>query len=56
MGDITKKTEVVLSVLLSKFRFALSDKEIAWGMNDLATPGEKGQGMTPTMPLKIIPL
>jgi len=47
-------TEVVLSVLLSKFRFASSGKEIAWAMYDLATPGEKGDGMTPAMPMKII--
>ena len=49
-------TEVVLSVLLSKFSFATSGKEVNWNMNDLATPNQKGDATTPTMPLTVIPL
>jgi hypothetical protein len=49
-------TEAVLSLLLSKFQFALSDKEIIWEMSGIAIPTLKGRSGIPTMPLKVIPL
>jgi hypothetical protein len=49
-------TEAVLSLLLSKFQFALSDKEIIWEMGVIAIPTVKGRPGIPTMPLKVIPL
>jgi hypothetical protein len=48
--------EAVLSLLLSKFQFALSDKEIVWEMGGVAIPTVKGRPGIPTMPLKVIPL
>ena len=55
--DWLKYTEVVLSVLLSKFRFALpSEKEIVWEMNDVSVPIVKGHPGKPMMPLNVIPL
>jgi hypothetical protein len=53
MTDIL--TEVVLSLLLSKFQFALSD-EIVWVMNAITAPTIKGRADSPAMPLKVIPL
>jgi hypothetical protein len=54
--DLHDDTEVVLSVLLSKFKFEMSDKEIVWEMSDLSVPTVKGQQGIRQMPLKIIPL
>jgi hypothetical protein len=48
--------EAVLSLLLSKFQFALSGKEIVWEMSGIAVPTVKGRPGIPTMPLKVIPL
>ncbi|KAF8237919.1 cytochrome P450 [Tricholoma matsutake] len=48
--------KVVLSVLLSKFRFALSDKEIVWEMSFISVPTIKGHPQIPTMPLRVTPL
>ncbi|XP_006462836.1 hypothetical protein AGABI2DRAFT_207479 [Agaricus bisporus var. bisporus H97] len=44
--------KVVLSVLLSTFKFSLSDKEIAWTMNGIAGPYVKGADKTrPQLPM-----
>jgi len=48
--------KVVLSVLLSQFRFALSEKEIVWEMSNLSVPVEKGHPGKPKMPLNLISL
>ncbi|KAF8237924.1 cytochrome P450 [Tricholoma matsutake] len=48
--------KVVLSVLLSKFRFALSDKEIVWEMSTISAPTIKGHPQVPAMPLRVVPL
>lgn len=45
--------KVVLSHLLSRFQFALSDKEISWEMSGVSAPTEKGQPGIPRMPLKV---
>jgi hypothetical protein len=44
--------EVALSLLLSKFQFALSD-EIIWVMNPITAPTIKG---SPALPLKVMHL
>jgi hypothetical protein len=49
-------TEVVLSVLLSKFRFALSEKEIVWEMSNITIPTEMGHPGVSRMPMTVIPL
>ena len=54
--DYLRYTEAVLSVLLSKFHFALTEKEIAWEMNDVTVPVVKGHPGKPMMPLNVIPL
>lgn len=46
--------KVVLSVLLSSFRFAPSEKEIVWEMSGLSVPTEKGHPGEPKMPLNVI--
>ncbi|KAF8072008.1 cytochrome P450 [Lyophyllum atratum] len=45
--------KVVLSVLLSQFRFSLSEKEILWEMGGIVTPSVKGLPRQPQMPLKV---
>ncbi|KAF8069171.1 cytochrome P450 [Lyophyllum atratum] len=44
--------KVVLSVLVSQFRFSLSDKEIDWVMSGIVTPTVKGSPQ-PQLPLKV---
>lgn len=48
--------EVVLSVLLSKFRLVPSEKEIVWEMSNISVPTEKGHPGESKMPIKIFPL
>lgn len=48
--------KVVLSVLLSKFRFALTEKEIVWEMSAISIPTEKEYPGCPKLPMKVIPL
>jgi hypothetical protein len=48
--------EVVLSVLLSKFRFVPAEKEIVWEMSSISVPTEKGQSGKARMPIQLIPL
>ncbi|KAJ3565769.1 hypothetical protein NP233_g7435 [Leucocoprinus birnbaumii] len=44
--------KVVLSVLLSSFKFSLSEKEIGWTMNGIAGPYVKGEDKTrPQLPM-----
>lgn len=45
--------KVVLSVLLSKFRFAPSEKEIVWEMTHISAPIEKGYPGKPKLSMKI---
>jgi hypothetical protein len=45
--------EVVLSVLLSEFRFLPSEKEIVWEMSAITIPTVKGQPKQPQLPLKV---
>ena len=45
--------EVVLSILLSTFSFAPSDKEIVWEMGPVSLPTEKGFPGKATLPLKV---
>lgn len=49
-------TEVVLSLLFSKFQFAMTDKEIVWELNAIAAPTTKEKPGEPMMPLKLTPL
>lgn len=46
-------TEVVLSVLLSRFRFSPSEKDIVWEMSTISIPTIKGHPRCPQLPLKI---
>ena len=48
--------EVVLAALLSKFRFAPSDKEIVWEMSGIAIPTVKGSPRVQKMPLVVTAL
>jgi len=48
--------EVVLSVLLSKFRFALAEKDIVWEMSAISVPTEKEHPGCPKLPLKVTAL
>ncbi|RDB26333.1 hypothetical protein Hypma_006808 [Hypsizygus marmoreus] len=45
--------KVVLSVLVSSFRFLPSDKEIFWEMSNIASPTVKGGGSAPQLPLEV---
>ena len=49
-------TEVVLALLLSKFKFASLGKDIVWEMSAITLPAIKGRPGIPTMPLKVVPL
>jgi len=48
--------KVVLSILLSKLKFEMSDKEILWEMSDLSVPTVKGKEGIRQLPLKITSL
>jgi len=48
-----QEIKVLISVLLSKFRFEMSDKEVVWEMSDISTPAVKGQPRVRQMPLKL---
>ena len=45
--------EVVLVLLLEKIEFSLSDKDIVWQMNAIATPNVDMDSTTPTLPMKL---
>ena len=46
--------EVVLAMLIEKFRFTLPDEEIVWRMTNIQTPALKGkEDETPQLPLKV---
>lgn len=45
--------KVVLSVLLSRFRFSPSEKDIVWEMSTISIPTIKGHPRCPQLPLKI---
>ena len=40
-------------LLLEKIEFSLSDKDIFWQMNPIATPNVDMDGKVPTLPMKI---
>ena len=46
-------SEVILALLLEKLEFSLSDKEIVWQMNPIATPNVDMDSTTPTLPMKL---
>lgn len=48
--------EVVLSALVSKFRFAPSEKDIFWEMTIITTPTAKGTPGGAKLPMQVIPL
>lgn len=49
---ISFQKEVVLSVLLSTFKFSLSEKQVGWTMNGIAAPYVKGADKTrPQLPM-----
>jgi hypothetical protein len=48
--------EVVLSALVSNFRFAPSEKDILWQMTIIATPTAKGTLGGAKLPMKVAPL
>ncbi|KAF5343004.1 hypothetical protein D9758_013695 [Tetrapyrgos nigripes] len=45
--------KAVLSMLLARFRFSLSKKEIFWQMNEIVNPVVVGEGNNPKLPLII---
>ncbi|KAG6817154.1 hypothetical protein H0H87_012115 [Tephrocybe sp. NHM501043] len=45
--------KVVLSTLVSQFRFSLPEQEIVWQMNWITTPTVKGSSGCPQLPLKM---
>lgn len=45
--------KVVLSTLVSQFRFSLSDKDIFWQMSGIVTPTVKGSPQRTQLPLKV---
>ena len=45
--------EVVLSVLLSKFTFEMSDKEILWNVGSVWYPTVGRESNVPELPLKV---
>jgi len=46
-------SEVILVLLLEKIEFSLSNKDIAWQMNPIATPNIDINSTTPTLPMKL---
>ena len=46
-------SEVVLSVLLSKFTFEMSDKEILWNVGSVWYPTVGRESNIPELPLKV---
>jgi hypothetical protein len=50
---MTSTTEVVLSLMLSKFRFTPSEKDIVWEMSGISIPTEKGRPRKATLPLMV---
>ena len=45
--------EVVLSLLISKFNFELSDKHIVWNISGIRFPTVGVDGTKPELPLKV---
>jgi len=45
--------KVVLVLLLEKIEFSLSDKDIVWQMNPVATPNVDMDSITPTLPMRL---
>ncbi|KAF5382135.1 hypothetical protein D9615_004306 [Tricholomella constricta] len=45
--------KATMSVLISKFRFALSDKKILWEMGGIVTPSVEGLPGQPQLPIKV---
>ena len=46
-------SEVILVILLEKIEFSLSDKDIVWQMNGLATPNVDMDSATSTLPMEL---
>ncbi|THU92316.1 cytochrome P450 [Dendrothele bispora CBS 962.96] len=45
--------KAVLLMLISKFKFEASDKDVFWQMNKIVTPSVEGGGTRPQMPLMV---
>jgi len=45
--------KVILVLLLEKIEFSLSDKDIVWQMNPIATPNIDMDSITPTLPMRL---
>ena len=52
-ADVCGRPEVVLSLLLSNFKFDLSDKPIVWNNAGVAYPTVGRDSRKPEMPLKV---
>ena len=50
---IENTLELVLSILLDKFVFKPSDKEILWDFNGVRKPVVKGDEMSPRLPIRV---
>ena len=48
-----ESTEVVLAVLLSTFKFELTDKRIYWNLSPIVYPSVAPDGSKPELPLKV---
>lgn len=46
-------SEVILVILLEKIEFSLSEKDIVWQMNGIATPNVDMDGAIPTLPMRL---
>ena len=53
VGVLITPEEVVLSVLISKFTFRLSDKEIEWNIGSVMYPTVGKESTKPELPLKV---
>lgn len=54
MLTLTTLTEVVLSILISSFKFERSEKKILWKMSGIAAPVvEGGDSTRPSLPMII---
>ena len=50
---LLRRAEVVLAVLLSTFKFELSDKAIYWNLAPVVYPSIKKDGSEAKMPMKV---
>jgi hypothetical protein len=53
VSDFAWFPEVILSVLIPKFKFYPSQKEVVWELNNIVQPTLKGQPGVPKLPLVV---